>query len=109
MILGYLVRNKVLLILVIVVAGILFLSNKVKEQTPPSVEIPSYQIIAPSPDLASKVVVTPSSIYYVRKFDETDSTITLLTWYSYNEQQWQKHTKPLPLDKDKIKIYNRRH
>ena len=109
MILGYLVRNKVLLILVIVVAGVFFLTTKINNQTSPSIEVQTYQVIAPSPDLAPKVVATSSRVYYVRELTETDTTATLLVWYSYNEQQWQKHTTPLPLDKANIKIYNRRH
>jgi hypothetical protein len=108
MILGYLARNKVLLILVIIVAGIIFLSSKINNQNTPEVAIPNYQVIAPSPDLAPKVVATPSRVYYVRELSETEDTVTLLNWYDYNEKKWQKHTTPLPLDKSNIKIYNRR-
>ena len=108
MLLGYLARNKVFLVLVIIAAGIFFLSAKINNEKPSTLELASYQVIAPSYDLASKVVATPSRIYYVRTFEETGNTLTLLTWYDYNEQQWQKHTTPLPLDKSNIKIYSRR-
>ena len=108
MLLGYLARNKVLLILVLIVGGIFFLSTKINNERPPTPELATYQVIAPSVDLATKVVATPSRIYYVRTFEETVSTFTALIWYDYNEQQWQKHSTPLPLDKDNIKIYSRR-
>ena len=94
--------------MVIIAAGILFLSAKINSEKPSALELATYQVIAPTYELASKVVATPSRIYYVRTFEETANTLTLLTWYDYNEQQWQKHTTPLPLDKSNIKIYSRR-
>ena len=108
MLLGYLARNKVLLVLVIIAAGIFFLYTKINNERPPTPELATYQVIAPSYELASKVVATSSRIYYVRKFEETETTFTALTWYDYNDQQWQKHTTPLPLDKANIKICSRR-
>jgi len=109
MLLGYLFRNKVFFILVIIAVGIFVINHNISKQASPSVEIPHYQVIAPSADLAPQVVATPSRVYYVREISLTDDTVTLLVWYDYNEQQWQKHTTPLPLDKSNIKIYNRRH
>jgi hypothetical protein len=108
MILGYLLRNKVLLILLVIVAGVWFISHKIDSQNADVAETPIYQVIAPSPELAPKVVTTPSRVYYVRTLSETDGTVTLLNWYDYNEKQWQKHETPLPLDKSIIKIYSRR-
>ena len=108
MLLGYLARNKVFLVLVIIAAGIFFLSAKINSEKPPTFELATYQVIAPAYELAPKVVATASRIYYVRTFEETANTLALLTWYDYNETQWQKHTTPLPLDKSNIKIYSRR-
>ena len=108
MILGYLFRNKVLLVLIIIAAGIFFVSSKINSNNPQALEVQQYQVIAPSYDLASKVIATPSRIYYARTMEETESEVILLVWYDYNEKQWQKHDTPLPLDKNYIKIYDRR-
>ena len=104
-----LARNKVVLIIVVVVVGYLLIKANPGGGDAPGQppEVPAYQLIAPMPKIAPTVIQTQSRVYYVAKAEDDGATITLLVWYDYDAEEWTRHSTPLPLDKGSIKIYKR--
>lgn len=105
-----LVRNRVVLIIVIVAVGYFAISarlNSGSEAPGQRPDMPPYQVIAPLPIVAPVAVQTQSRVYYVSRMEEDGETVTLLIWYDYDADEWVRRETPLPLDKGNIKIYQR--
>lgn len=110
---GALLKNKVLLVIVVVVfvlfLGISSITAQMKENNP-TPPIPEYQKVAPAKAEAPTVVATGSRVYYVSDFTQDEEGVTLLTFFVYNEKEWEKRTVPLRIDRNSygiIKIYPR--
>ena len=110
---GALLKNKVLLIIVVVAFVALFVISSVTAQireNNPQPTIPEYQKVAPTKAEAPTVVATGSRVYYVSDFTQDEEGVTLLTFFVYNEKEWEKRTVPLRIDRNSygiIKVYPR--
>lgn len=97
------VTNKVLLVVAIAVILVVVVMNAVggsEEGQQAEVQVPYHQLVAPSAEKASFAVKTYSRLYYADEIVETEDTITLIKWYSYNGESWQLgEPEVLPLNK----------
>ena len=113
LLLGFLFKSKVLLIVVIVGLIAFFavssITSTMRERNP-TLPIPEYQQIAPTKLEAPTVVATGSRVYYVSDYTKDEEGVTLLTFYVFNEEIWEKRTSPLRIDRNSygiIKVYPR--
>ena len=113
LLLGFLFKSKVLLIVVIVGLIAFFaissITATIREKNP-TIPIPEYQQIAPTKIEAPTVVATGSRVYYVADYTKDEEGVTLLTFYVFNEEIWEKRTSPLRIDRNSygiIKVYPR--
>ncbi len=107
--LAYLLKNKALLIIAIIIIAIFVVPKIINSNTGAASVAPvqNYQKNPPPPEYASQVVQTPSRFYYVADLTDNDKTITLNRFYSYDRKDWKLNTLPLPLNKADVKIYDR--
>lgn len=110
---GALLKNKLLLIIVVIAfvafIGISSITAKMKANDPIP-PIPEYQKTAPTIAEAPTVIATGSRVYYVLDFIQDEEGVTLLTFFVYNEKEWEKRTAPLRIDRNSygiIKVYPR--
>lgn len=113
LVIGAVVKNKALLIIVVIAfvafIGISAITSAMKTSDPMP-PVPEYQRIAPTKAEAPTVVATGSRIYYVSDFTQDEEGVTLLTFFVYNEKEWEKRTVPLRIDRNSygiIKVYPR--
>jgi len=112
MALGYIVHNKVLLVILIaaIIGGVAYFNiNKQETATAAQpVKIPYYQQIEPTKAEAPKAVQTQTRVYYASKIFEGSGKVILMGWYDFDAKKWVRHDEPLPLDKKiVVKIYDR--
>ncbi len=106
----WLFKRKALAVIIIVVVLALVAVNAFNNQTKPqsqsqSVNIPSYQEIAPK---TPYVAVTPSRVYYVNSYQQPTTDIILLTdYFFYDTKQWEHSPDTLLLKSESIKIIKR--
>jgi N-acetylneuraminic acid mutarotase len=113
LLLGYLFKNKILLLVLIAIAGIIFFQTTIKNKQALQVQIPVYQQQAPTYAQAPRALPTSSRLYYVSTYKDTGEVLILTQYYYYdsNKKGWQMSNTPLPLDKElygDLKIYERR-
>ncbi len=107
--LGFLFRQKALLIVVIIVIGVVILFGQFNKYNS-TTSMPSYQKIAPTVQQAPRAVQTSSRVYYVSTMKDDGEILTLTHYYFYDKKQWQEVDDPLYLDRQvfgEIRIYNR--
>ena len=97
--LGYLAKNKILLILVLFLVGGFFIYNNA---TKDKVVAADYYIqVAPSVTQAPTLIQTTSRLYYVKSYTDDEKVITLTDWYSYDytQKKWLRNTQPFFIDR----------
>lgn len=115
--LGFLIKHKALLVIVIVaIIGVAVFKtlHKTQPETITGLPIPYYQQIEPSLQKAPNVIqtVSPDRIYYTGAFTDDGKTIVLAAgnFYMYNKDKWEVGKLPLYLDRGNygsVVIYKR--
>ncbi len=102
-----LLKNKVLLVLVVIIAviaiGVGSYTNATKKSEVGKVEIPSYQATAPAKSIAPQIAVTQSRIYYVTASRAEGDWLILTDYYTYNKT-WEHKTGELRLLRSKVQL-----
>ncbi len=95
---GYIIKNKALLILLIVFAIGFFAIKSFTGSTTPT-DTPRYLETTPNINTAPIMMQTSSRLYYVADYTDDGVIITLKDWYSY-DKKWTRNTKPLLLNRE---------
>lgn len=98
--LGFLFRNKIILLIVVISVIALFGIKSFNKQNTSTVEMPNYQVAAPDIKIAPTIVETSSRSYYVVSYTDDGNRITLTDWFDYDTKKWRRHKTPLPLDRN---------
>lgn len=104
---GYILKNKALLVVIIVGIGIFalvgFFNGKADSG---SMEVTAMQKKMPDIPQAPRVVQTESRFYPYATIDKSGEYPVLTDYYFYNSGKWEHSDKPLPLI-GRVSYYNR--